>query len=179
MPVAAEGFPTVARDYFELFQLPVEFDLDLDDLAGRFRVLQRKFHPDRFASQGIGERRAAAQLSADINSGYRVLCDPVARAGFMLERVGCDLKALEREPVDGGFLMRQIELREALRAPGSSAAEPRAQAVAEAKALMEAAVAGFRAAIGEDDLTAAGGFYVQLLYLKKLNTEVAVTSEPV
>lgn len=179
MSVAIEGLPTISRDYFELFQLPVEFDLDLDELAGRFRALQRKFHPDRFASQGVGERRAAAQLSADINSGYRILGDPVARAGFMLERLGRDLKALEREPMEGSFLMRQMELREALRALETSDAETRAEVVAEARALMDEAVAGFRAAISNDDLTTAGGFYVQLLYLKKLNTEVAITGEPV
>lgn len=177
MPVVADGRPGVSRDYFDLFQLQPNFDLDLDELAARFRSLQRTFHPDRFASQGAGEKRAAAQLSADINAGYRILKDPVARAGFMLERLGCDLKALEREPVDGAFLMRQMELRDAVQAALRDA-PARAALLAQVQGLEDLAIAALRAGFQTNDLAAAGVAWVQLLYIGKLKTEVAASSEP-
>ena len=109
-PVDAEA-PS-SRDYFELFQIPVAFDVDVDDLARRFKLLQKQFHPDRFAGKSAAEQRVAAQMSAELNAGYQTLKHEVKRAGYMLQRYGVDLSQLEREPVDGEFLLQQIELRE-------------------------------------------------------------------
>lgn len=178
MALVAEGPGASSRDYFDLFQLAPQFDLDLDDLAARFRNLQRAFHPDRFAGQDAGEQRAAAQLSADINAGYRVLRDPVARAGFMLQRLGCDLKALERQPLDGAFLMQQMHLREMAQSIAEADTTAKSALVDEVAALMDGALADFRVALADDKLDAAGEAWVQLLYITKLNAEVAGSSEP-
>lgn len=178
MALVADGPGASSRDYFELFQLTPQFDLDPDDLAARFRNLQRAFHPDRFAGQDAGEQRAAAQLSADINAGYRVLRDPVARAGFMLQRLGCDLKALERQPLDGDFLMQQMHLREMAQSPAGADTSAKSALVDEVAALMDGALADFRAALEENKLDLAGVAWVQLLYITKLNAEVAGSSEP-
>jgi len=43
-------------NYFQLFQLPAQFELDLTELGTRYLTLQKQFHPDNFAaaSSGIG-----------------------------------------------------------------------------------------------------------------------------
>ena len=165
------------RDYFELFQLPADFDLDAEDLSRRFKVLQKQFHPDRFAGKTPAEQRVAAQLSAELNAGFQTLKDEVKRAGFMLERQGVDLKVLEREPVDGDFLLQQIELRESASMILSAEEKQRdPQAVAalheSTHALYDEWLSAFRQTVAGGELESAGRAWVKLLYLSKLRAEL-------
>jgi len=173
-PVDAEA-PS-SRDYFELFQIPVAFDVDVDELARRFKLLQKQFHPDRFAGKSAAEQRVAAQMSAELNAGYQTLKHEVKRAGYMLQRYGVDLSQLEREPVDGEFLLQQIELREQAEALREEATSRDASVVEQlhqsALALYQSNVAAFRLAVGEGKLESAGKAWVKLLYLAKLRQEL-------
>jgi molecular chaperone HscB len=177
MPEVAEGFVGAPKDYFELFQLEPKFDVDIDDLGERFRTLQRRFHPDRYSSGSAAEQRLAAQVSADINAGYQALKDPIARAGHMLELQACDLRTLERQPVSGDFLMQQMHFREAVELLDPSDDEGKSKLAAEAKALMTAELLSFQKAIEKRDYELAGFAWVHLLYLQKLNKEVAGSSD--
>ena len=103
-----------ARDYFSLFQLEPAFALDETALERAYHALLAQFHPDRYAGKPGVEQRVAAQLCADINSGYRILSDEVCRAEYLLQQAGVDLVAAERAGVESTFLMTQISLREQL-----------------------------------------------------------------
>lgn len=100
--------------YFELFDLPETFEVDREQLAERYRELQREAHPDRHADGSDSERLAAVQRAAWINEGYRVLKDPVARARYLLERRGVAIDDEQNTAMDPAFLMEQMELREKL-----------------------------------------------------------------
>lgn len=100
--------------YFELFGLPESFEVDREQLAERYRELQREAHPDRHADGTDSERLAAVQRAAWINEGYRVLKDPVARARYLLERHGVAFDDEQNTAMDPAFLMEQMELREKL-----------------------------------------------------------------
>lgn len=177
MEVSVDREARSPRDYFDLFQLPADFDLDPEDLSRRFKLLQKQFHPDRFAGKPPAEQRVAAQLSAELNAGFQTLRDEVKRAGFMLERKGVDLKSLEREPVEGDFLLQQIELREAASALlASEHEEADTKAVSalhdSAKGLYNEWLAAFREAITKNQLEVAGQAWVKLLYISKLRAEL-------
>ena len=103
-----------ARDYFSLFQLEPVFALDETALERAYHALLDQFHPDRYAGKPEVEQRVAAQLCAEINSGYRILSDEVCRAEYLLQQAGVDLVAAERAGVESTFLMTQISLREQL-----------------------------------------------------------------
>jgi molecular chaperone HscB len=47
--------------YFELFAIPVQFDVDLDLINARYLELQKILHPDRHASFGAQEQLVAVQ----------------------------------------------------------------------------------------------------------------------
>jgi molecular chaperone HscB len=102
------------KNYFELFDIPARFEIDLDDLAVRYRELQKKFHPDKFASSPDVERRVAQQLAAQINAGYQALKSPLERGRYLLRIAGIDLDDEKDTKMDSGFLVEQMELREAL-----------------------------------------------------------------
>jgi molecular chaperone HscB len=104
----------LGKNYFELFGLPVAFELDPAELASRYRELQRRFHPDRFASATEAERRLSVQMTAQINAAYQTLRDRVARGRYLLGLKGVDTGEDTDTRMDPAFLMEQMELREAL-----------------------------------------------------------------
>lgn len=100
-------------NYFNLFDLPICFTLDLDDLSSRFRELQRSVHPDKYAAAPESERLLALQRSAQINDGYQTLKQPLSRAKHLMELHGHPVTG-EQTFTNPAFLMQQMELREEL-----------------------------------------------------------------
>lgn len=107
----------VSATHFDTFGLPASVDVDLGQLEQKYRALSLQHHPDRVASRDARERRLAAERSAEINEGFKVLKDPVRRAFYLLKLAGVDLEredsAAQRDmPLE--FLEEVMERREAL-----------------------------------------------------------------
>lgn len=101
-------------DYFQLFELPRAFEVDVEALQPRYRELQRQFHPDRFAAEPATVQREAVQKAADINTAFSTLKNPVQRARHLLALAGHPLNIESATVSDTDFLMAQMELREQL-----------------------------------------------------------------
>ncbi|WP_028620146.1 co-chaperone HscB [Pseudomonas sp. Ant30-3] len=99
--------------HFALFELQPSFNLDLDQLATRYRELARGVHPDRFADASEREQRLALEQSASLNEAYQTLKNPPKRARYLLAMNGGELP-LEVTVHDPEFLLQQMELREEL-----------------------------------------------------------------
>ena len=160
------------RNFFQLFGLESEFEIDLEDLAKRYRVLQQQFHPDFHSGGSATDQRLAAQVSAEVNAGYQILKDPVRRAGFMLECRGVNLRDLELQPIAGSFLLAQMELREAVQELDAHDVEAKQILIEEAEALFQHELDDFRTSMADDELERAGTAWVHLLYIDKLQREI-------
>ncbi|ERM62147.1 cobalamin (5'-phosphate) synthase, partial [Vibrio mimicus CAIM 1883] len=101
-------------NYFELFGLPIQFELDGSLLSSQFRTLQKRFHPDNFATASERDRLLAVQQAAQINDAYQTLKDPIRRAEYLLSLQGIEMNAEQQTLQDPMFLMEQMELREEL-----------------------------------------------------------------
>ena len=101
----------VASDYFVLFGLERTFALDENTLKQKYFSLQREYHPDRADAD---QKMAMLQKSADINRGYQILKNPVARAEYLL--------GPKEEKPSQALLMEAMEQREALAEVKASAA---------------------------------------------------------
>ncbi|MCH1919790.1 co-chaperone HscB [Shewanella sp. A3A] len=101
-------------NYFELFDLPATFDVDVADLSTRYRELQKATHPDRFANASEQQKMLAVSRTAQINDGFQTLKEPIRRAEHLLELKGVDIKNETQTVKDTSFLMQQMEWREAL-----------------------------------------------------------------
>ncbi|MBK6758539.1 MAG: Fe-S protein assembly co-chaperone HscB [Agitococcus sp.] len=100
----------IRDNYFVLFGLAIGFPLDNAALAGRYRELQRQYHPDRFAHHPE-EQQKAVQWSAQLNTAFETLNSPVKRASYLLELAAHPI-SLNTSIADTDFLMSQLELRE-------------------------------------------------------------------
>ena len=69
-------------NYFEIFGLPVSYQIDLALLADRYHDMQKEFHPDRYAGKPAQEQRLAVQYASIINQAYSDLKSPLCRAQY-------------------------------------------------------------------------------------------------
>ena len=101
-------------NYFQIFDIKVSFDVDLNQLSHAYQTLQKTVHPDRFAHASSQEQLLAVQKSAEINDGYQILKQPLKRAKYILTLRGVDMPNEQQSFSDTAFLMQQMELREML-----------------------------------------------------------------
>lgn len=100
--------------YFELFDIPVSYDIDLAHVNQRYLELQRAAHPDRHSGGSERDKLLAVQKTAEINDALHTLKHPVKRAEYMLAELGVEIRGEQQTLQDPEFLMQQMELREEL-----------------------------------------------------------------
>jgi molecular chaperone HscB len=101
-------------DDFALFGLPRRHAQDRNALDTRWRDLQARVHPDKFAADGAAAQRMAMQWAVRVNEGYQRLRDPVKRAAYLCELNGAPVHSESNTSMPTGFLMQQMAWREAL-----------------------------------------------------------------
>ncbi|MDH5766460.1 MAG: Fe-S protein assembly co-chaperone HscB, partial [Gammaproteobacteria bacterium] len=74
-----------SKNYFEIFETPVIYDIDIKNISHIFLQLQKAVHPDRFAHGSDQEKRIAMQQTSLINQAFQTLKEPVSRAQYMLK----------------------------------------------------------------------------------------------
>jgi molecular chaperone HscB len=89
-----------------LFELQPSFNLDLDQLATRYRELARGVHPDRFADASEREQRLALEQSASLNEAYQTLKSPPKRARYLLAMNGGECRWRSRCMIRSFFCSR-------------------------------------------------------------------------
>lgn len=101
-------------DHFALFGLTPAFRIDTLSLDKRFREIQARVHPDRFAHAGESERRVSLQWATRVNEAYQTLKNPLARAQYLLDLAGKSIDKENNTSMPPEFLMEQMEWREAV-----------------------------------------------------------------
>ena len=104
----------LTSNFFELFDLPVSYDVDLNKVQQVYMDLQKQVHPDKFANASDLEKRISMQQTSWINEAQITLKDPVLKAVYLLKLNGTDINLENETTMDAGFLMQQLEMRERL-----------------------------------------------------------------
>jgi len=104
----------LTKNFFQVFGLPPQYDLDMNQLMNAYRALQKQVHPDRFATAPDREKRYSMQWASYLNEGLETLKSPVRRAIYLLKLKGIEIDIHDNRVVDPMFLMEQMELREVL-----------------------------------------------------------------
>jgi len=102
------------ENHFALFQMAPAFAIDAAALDAAYRELQGRVHPDKFAAATDAEKRVAMQWATRANEAYQTLKNPLRRAAYLCELNGVDLGIESNTAMAPGFLMQQMEWREAL-----------------------------------------------------------------
>lgn len=100
-------------NYFELFEIPVQLQVDKNSLAGRFFELSRKYHPDYFVNKDSKEQLDSLDKSAMLNKAYKTFQNPDEIIKYVLQLKGL-LEEEEKYELPADFLMEVLEINEQL-----------------------------------------------------------------
>ncbi|GDX42748.1 hypothetical protein LBMAG22_12770 [Bacteroidota bacterium] len=100
-------------NYFELFELPLQFEVDAKKIRPKFLELSRRFHPDFHSQENEVNQQKVMEQSALINKGWQVFQEPLATLHYVLQLLG-KIKEQENPVLSADFLMEMMELNERL-----------------------------------------------------------------
>ena len=159
---------------FQLFGLPVQFDLNAEQLHQQYRTLAAQFHPDRFAAASAFEQKQAMMMSAAINQAYEQLSHPLNRAAELLRAQNIDADAPEHTSFAPEFLMQQMQWRETLMDAQMEQDEAAMLALdAEIAAEQQTLLIQLRQAFEQQQYESAAQLVRQGRFLDKLRQEIA------
>ena len=167
------------KNPFALFDLPVSFDISLDELNVRYLALQKNLHPDNFVTANAATQRHAMQQALDVNDALKVLKDPILRAEAIIALQTGETTDLEQKSTrDVAFLMEQLAWREELEqidtAQDEQALERFSSRVSEERTAMLAALGK---SLNLQDWAQAAQYCDKLRFIKKLSDEVERVEE--
>jgi molecular chaperone HscB len=102
------------KNHFDLFHLPISFQMDSAALDAAYRDVQREVHPDKFTTASDAEKRLAAQWATRANEAYQTLKSPLNRGRYFLKIHGIETEEESNTAMPLDFLMQQMEWREAV-----------------------------------------------------------------
>ncbi|MEX0618583.1 MAG: Fe-S protein assembly co-chaperone HscB [Pseudohongiellaceae bacterium] len=167
------------KNFFQLFSIPENFQIDQRLLAEHYRELQDRFHPDRVAGAAGNERLKAVQLTSLVNEAYDTLKSPLKRAGYLLKLNGVDVEQVTQEDLGSDLLMEQMLLRESLQDIGEDdAALDRLKALGEqVSARLAKRQESFSRCLDSGRLQDAKRWFHEMQFLHKLASEIEETEE--
>ncbi|MDA0670098.1 MAG: Fe-S protein assembly co-chaperone HscB [Proteobacteria bacterium] len=96
--------------FFEIFEIKPTFKICQNNLKKKFLELQKKYHPDNYASASGHEKTLALLNSSMINDAFEILKDDLKRAEYLLK---CN-KIEQNNQTNPEFLIKQMEYEDYL-----------------------------------------------------------------
>lgn len=102
-----------SMNYFALFGIPVQLQVDKKDLPRKYFELSKKYHPDYFINEHPDKQEEALEVSAQLNKAFKTLQDPDATINYVLKLKNL-LEEEEKYELPKDFLMEVLEINEQL-----------------------------------------------------------------
>ena len=99
--------------YFDLYELPVGFQVNQAVLKKKFYALSRHYHPDYHTHLTEPEQREVLEKSSMVNKAYHTFAEEDETIRYVLEIKGL-LEAEEKYRLDPEFLMEVMDINEEL-----------------------------------------------------------------
>jgi len=166
----------LTRNFYQLFDMPIAFEVNMDQLQQHYRTLAQTVHPDKYANASDQERRISMQQSSWVNKAYQTLKDPIERASYLLQLKGIDVNLENETTMDAAFLMDQMDLRETL-ADVRAQADPLAvldKELGNVKNTMQKMSEAFSTAYEADQIEDAKECLRKMQFIQKARNEIDV-----
>ncbi len=152
---------------YNLFNLPQQFEVDLNLLEKKYLEAQMQFHPDKMRLKSEAEKIEILRKSADINEGYKVLKNPIKRIEHLLflEKIFVAKEKDNSFKPSQKLLMLQMEISEKL----EDTAEDRQKIKLEIEDLQNSAFKNFNKYYTEKAFEKAAQEYFLLKFIDRLN----------
>ena len=100
-------------NYFELYNIPISFIVNANEVKKKYYELSRKFHPDFFSNATEEERAEVLEKSSAVNKAFKIFTneDELIKYVLQLKKL---LQEEEKYNLPNSFLMEMLELNEVL-----------------------------------------------------------------
>ena len=151
-------------NHFELFNLPVVLDINLDTLKAEFLKLQQQYHPDK-----AEDKDQALIKSSEINQAYKALLNVDSRAAYLLSLKKQDYH-LDQSIGDFEFLQSALEIREQL--DEADSADDLQSLKKEVQQWIDGLVREFKIDYEDEDWTEARDTVRKLRFFQKVSADI-------
>lgn len=103
----------IDTNYFELFDIPVNLNIDAAGLKRIFFTKSREYHPDFFTQASEVEQETALAMTSLLNKAYATLLDPKKRLAYLLVENKVDITG-NAQALPQMFLFEMMELNESI-----------------------------------------------------------------
>ena len=103
----------IIMNYFDLFEIPVQLNVNAAALSGKFFELSKKYHPDYYINKGEEAQAEALEKSALLNKALKTFQKPDETIKYVLQLKGL-LEEEEKYELPPDFLMEVLEINEQL-----------------------------------------------------------------
>ena len=100
-------------NYFDFYELPIQFNPDQNAVKTKFYALSKQFHPDFYANESEEKQQEVLDLSTLNNKAYQTLSNAKKRLKYVLELKGI-VATDEGYQLSQNFLMEMMDINEAL-----------------------------------------------------------------
>ena len=100
-------------NYFDLFELPIQFAVDAVELKKKYLSLSRKFHPDFFTHEEQEVKELALENSSSLNKAWQIFQDPLLTLQYALNQLGI-IQENDNPTLPAAFLQEMMEINELL-----------------------------------------------------------------
>jgi molecular chaperone HscB len=100
-------------NYFELYDLPLSFQIDSALVKKKFYELSKRYHPDFYVNESDEKQAEILELSTLNNKAYQILSDPLKRIEYVLS-LNNMLADGDKYVLPQDFLMDMMDVNEAL-----------------------------------------------------------------
>ena len=168
-----------SRNYFDLFSLAVDFNIDRSILSEQYQILQGQHHPDKFVQSDDAQRRVAVQITAHLNQAHDTLKDEHARARYLLSLRGVSFDKEQDTTKDMDFLMAQMELREQIDevANDDEGLEQLDKLAREARQQKNDLIQRYQELLLENQLEEAKELVLKLQFFGRLQSQISIKQE--
>ncbi len=101
------------KNYFELYDMPIQLSVDKKDLPKKYFELNRIYHPDFFIHESAKKRAEVLYIAAQINRAFKIFQSTDDTIKYVLKLKGL-LEEEEKYQLPPDYLMEVMEINEAL-----------------------------------------------------------------
>lgn len=98
-------------NYFDFYNIPIAFDIDLSALRRQFLTFSKQYHPDFYTLESETKQAEILELSTLNNEAYKLLKDKDKRIQYILELKGLLGKEIKTE-LPQAFLLDMMDINE-------------------------------------------------------------------
>ena len=165
-------------NYFDLFDIPVQLNVNTASLSNKFFELSRKYHPDFFANEDEEAQAEALEKSSLLNKAWKTFQNSDAIIKYVLLEKGL-LEEEEKYELPSAFLMEVLEINEQLMDADDTTSKDSLQSTinnlqSDIYEPVKKIVEGYQEGISsEKELLQVKEYYYKKKYLDRINKQLA------